>query len=281
VAAEVSTAIPAITRIAPSRKWAGFKLKELWSYRELVYFFTWRDVKVRYRQTLLGASWAVIQPLFTMVIFSLFFGRLAKMPSDGIPYPLFSLAGLLPWTLFAHGMNTAAASLVENSGLIKKVYFPRLAIPISCILSGLVDFAIAFCLLLGMMIYYGAPFTTRMLYLPAFILLAIITSLGVGLWISALNVQYRDFRYVLPFMTQLWMFATPIVYPSSLLKEPWLTLYGLNPLSGVVTGFRWALLGSKTQPGSILIASTCAAFALLLVGAYYFRKTEKTFADRI
>jgi len=280
VAAEVS-AIPAVTRIAPSGGWSGFKLAELWDYRELVYFFTWRDVKVRYRQTLLGASWAIIQPLFTMVIFSLFFGRLAKMPSDGIPYPLFSLAGLLPWTLFAHGMNTSAASLVENSGLIKKVYFPRLAIPVSCILSGLVDFLIAFCLLIAMMMYYSVPFTPRMLLLPAFILLAIITSLGVGLWISALNVQYRDFRYVLPFLTQLWMFATPIVYPSSLLKEPWLTLYGLNPLSGVVTGFRWALLGTKTQPGPILIASTIAAIAVLLMGTYYFRKTEKTFADRI
>ena len=278
--AAAAAALP-VTRIEAVRGTGSLGLGELWEYRELIYFFTWRDIKVRYKQTLLGAAWALIQPLFTMVVFSLFFGRLAKMPSDGIPYPLFSLAGLLPWALFAHGLTSSSMSLVENAALIKKVYFPRLAIPIASILSGLVDFSVSFLLLAGMMIYYRVTPGVGILLLPLFVLLAIVSSLGVGLWISALNVKYRDFRYVLPFLTQLWMFSTPIVYPSSLLPEPWRTVYGLNPMSGVVTGFRWVLLGTNTRPGWMLLASAVAAVFILITGLRYFSREERSFADRI
>ena len=278
--AAAAAALP-VTRIEAAHGTGSLGLGELWEYRELIYFFTWRDIKVRYKQTLLGAAWALIQPLFTMVVFSLFFGRLAKMPSDGIPYPLFSLAGLLPWALFAHGLTSSSMSLVENAALIKKVYFPRLAIPIASILSGLVDFSVSFLLLAGMMIYYRVTPGAGILLLPLFVLLAIVSSLGVGLWISALNVKYRDFRYVLPFLTQLWMFSTPIVYPSSLLPEPWRTVYGLNPMSGVVTGFRWVLLGTNTRPGWMLLASAVAAVFILITGLRYFSREERSFADRI
>lgn len=265
--------------IEPSRGWVSLGLREVWAYRELLYFLTWRDIKVRYKQTALGASWAIIQPLFTMVIFSLFFGHLAKIPSDGVPYPIFSFAALVPWTFFATGLSGASNSLVGSANLISKVYFPRLTIPISTVLSGVVDFAIAFAVLLGMMLYYGIVPTVNVIWLPLFLLLALVTSLGVGLWLSALNVQFRDVRYVVPFLTQAWMFATPIVYPSSMLSEPWRTIYGLNPMVGVVEGFRWALLGTKTAPGAIIVASSLAAIAILVSGAYYFRRMEKTFAD--
>jgi lipopolysaccharide transport system permease protein len=266
-------------RIQPSRGWVALKLRELWEYRELLYFLTWRDVKVRYKQTLLGGAWAIIQPFFTMVVFSLFFGRLAKIPSDGIPYPIFSYAALVPWTFFANGLSQSSNSLVGSSNLIKKVYFPRLAVPIATVLSGVVDFVLAFVVLLAMMLYYGVVPTINTLWLPAFLLLALVTSLGVGLWLSALNVQFRDVRYVVPFLTQVWMFATPIAYPSSLLGEPWRMLYGLNPMVGVVEGFRWALLGSDSAPGPIVAVSALAALAILVSGAFYFRRMEKTFAD--
>lgn len=280
-ALETSQAVPEfpVLRIEPSKGWVTLRLRELWEYRELLYFLTWRDIKVRYKQTALGAAWAIIQPVFTMLVFSLFFGRLAKMPSDGIPYPLFAFAALLPWNFFANGLAQSSDSLVGSANLIRKVYFPRLAIPISAVFSGVVDFGIAFTLLLGLMGYYRMAPTANFLWLPLLLLLALVTALGVGLWLSALNVQYRDVKYMVGFLTQFWMFATPIAYPSSLLREPWRTLYGLNPMAGVVEGFRWALLGTKTAPGPMLAVSAAAALALLVGGAFYFRRMEKTFAD--
>lgn len=265
--------------IEPSRAWVSLRLKELWQYRELLYFLIWRDVKVRYKQTALGAAWAIIQPLFAMIIFSVFFGRLAKIPSDGIPYPLFSFAALVPWTFFANGLNQSSNSLVASANLIKKVYFPRLTIPIATVLAGAVDFALAFAVLLGMMAFYGIAPTINIIWTPLFLLLALVTSLGVGLWMSALNVQYRDVRYVVPFLIQVWMFSTPIAYPSSLLPESWRVVYGLNPMAGVVEGFRWALLGTSTAPGPLIAASSLAALLILISGAFYFRHMEKTFAD--
>ncbi len=268
-----------VTRIRPSRGWVSLKLDELWEYRELLYFLIWRDIKVRYKQTVLGAAWAILQPFMTMVVFSLFFGKLGKIPSDGVPYPIFSFAALVPWTFFATGLGQGANSLVGSQNLIKKVYFPRLVIPIASVLSGVVDFALAFLVLLGMMLFYGIVPTLNVLWLPLLLLLALVTSLGVSLWLSALNVQFRDIRYTVPFLTQFWLFATPIAYPSSLLPEPWRTLYGLNPMAGVVEGFRWALLGTDTRPGPMILVSTLAAVTLLVTGAFYFRRMEKTFAD--
>jgi len=267
------------TVIRPSHGWVSLKLHELWEYRELLYFLTWRDIKVRYKQTVLGAAWAIIQPFFTMVVFSLFFGRLAQIPSDGIPYPIFSYTALVPWTFFANGLGQSSNSLVGSANLIKKVYFPRLVVPISSVISGAVDFVLAFIVLLGMMLYFGIVPTWNVVWLPLLLLLALVTALGVGLWLSAMNVQFRDVRYAIPFLTQFWLFATPIAYPSSLLSEPWRTLYGLNPMVGVVEGFRWALLGTNTAPGPVIIASSLAALGLLISGAYYFRRMEKTFAD--
>jgi lipopolysaccharide transport system permease protein len=264
--------------IRPSRGWVSLNLRDLWEYRELLYFLVWRDVKVRYKQTVLGAAWAILQPFLTMVVFSVFFGRLAKVPSDGIPYPVFAYTALLPWQLFAHALNESGNSLVTNQQLIKKIYFPRLVIPISAVLAGMVDFGIAFLVLLGMMCYYGVAPTAAALTLPLFILLAIATALAVGLWLSALNVQYRDVRYTLPFLTQFWLFATPIAYSSTLVPERWRPLYGLNPMAGVVEGFRWALLG-KGGVGPMLIVSVLAVILLLLGGLVYFRRMEKTFAD--
>jgi lipopolysaccharide transport system permease protein len=265
--------------VKPSKGWISLKLKELWEYRELLYFLTWRDIKVRYKQTVLGAAWAIIQPFFTMVVFSLFFGKLARMPSDGIPYPIFAYAALVPWTFFANGLNQSSNSLVGSANLIKKVYFPRLVVPISSVTSGLLDFVLAFIVLLGMMLFYDIYPTMNILWLPFLILLTFVSALGVGLWLSALNVHFRDVRYTVPFLTQFWLFASPIAYPSSLLSEPWRTLYGINPMVGVIEGFRWALLGTDTAPGPIIILSSIVALALLVGGAFYFRRMEKTFAD--
>ncbi len=275
---DLKTDLP-ILIIEPQKGWVPINFKELFQYRELLYFLTWRDVKVRYKQTVLGAGWAIIQPLMTMVVFSLFFGRLAKMPSDGVPYPLFSYAALVPWTFFAYCLSQSANSVVGSANLINKVYFPRLIIPLSSVLSGLVDFAIAFLVLFGMMLYFGIFPSAKLIWLPFLLLLAIVTALGVGLWLSALNVEYRDVRYAIPFLTQFWMFATPIAYPSSLLPEPWRSVYGMNPMGGVVEGFRWALLGTDTAPGPILIVSSFVAVFLLVSGTFYFRCMEKTFAD--
>jgi lipopolysaccharide transport system permease protein len=265
--------------IRPSTGWVSLNLRGLYQYRELIYFLTWRDIKVRYKQTVLGAAWAIIQPFFTMVVFSLFFGGLAKVPSDGIPYPIFSYTALVPWTFFANALSQSSNSLVGSAGLIKKVYFPRLVIPLSSVLSGVVDFVIAFVVLLGMMVYYGQWPSAAVAWLPLLLLLALVTALGVGLWLSAMNVQFRDVRYAVPFLTQFWLFATPIAYPSSLLPEPWHTLYGLNPMTGVVEGFRWALLRTDTSPGGMIVASTVATVVLLVSGAYYFRRMERAFAD--
>jgi lipopolysaccharide transport system permease protein len=265
--------------IRPSQGWRALSLRELWSYRELLFFLTWRDVKVRYKQTALGAAWALLQPTLAMVIFSLFFGRLAKMPSDGVPYPIFAYAALVPWTFFANGLTHSAASLVTSANLLRKVYFPRLIVPTATVLSEGVDFVLAFLLLLLLMLVYGLTPTARVVWLPLFVLLTVSTSLGVGFWLSALNVQYRDVRYVVPFLTQFWLFATPIAYPSSLVPMPWRALYGLNPMAGVVEGFRWALVGTSAAPGPTIIVSACASLALLVSGALYFRRLERTFAD--
>jgi len=269
-----------VIRIEPSQGWVSLKLDELWQYRELLYFLVWRDVKVRYKQTVLGVAWAIIQPFFTMVVFSVFFGELAKVPSDGIPYPIFSYAALVPWSFFSQGLGQASNSLVGGARLIKKVYFPRLAMPIATVLSGTVDFVLAFIVLLVMILAYGIVPTINVLFLPLFLLLALSTSLGVSLWLSAMNVQFRDVGYIVPFITQFWMFATPIAYSSSLIENRLLrTLYGINPMTGVVEGFRWALLGTDTAPGPIVIVSSAVALALLVSGAFYFRRMEKTFAD--
>lgn len=292
-------------RLEPSRGWVSLKLRELWEYRELLYFLTWRDIKVRYKQTVLGAAWAIIQPFMTMIVFSLFFGGLASVPSDGIPYPVFSYAALVPWTFFATGLGMSSNSLVGSSNLIKKVYFPRLVIPIATVLSGVVDFILAFIVLLMMMFFFmmtdtvtslslvtnalpfnlpissdGIQLTANVVFLPYFLLLAFVTSLGVGLWFSAMNVQFRDIRYTIPFITQFWLFATPIAYPSSLIENDLLrAIYGINPMTGVVEGFRWALLGVDTAPGPILLVSSSAAVLLFVSGLFYFRRMEKTFAD--
>lgn len=268
-----------VLRIQASKGWVPLKVRELWEYRELVYFLIWRNVKVRYKQTILGASWAIIQPFMTMVVFSLFFGKLAKVPSDGVPYPIFSFAGLVPWMFFANSLDLASKSVVGNAQLITKVYFPRLVIPIATVLSGVVDFAVAFVVLLAMMLYYGTMDLSRMIWLPLFLMLELVTALGAALWLSALSVEYRDVQYVTPFMLQFWLFATPIAYSSSLLSEPWRTLYGLNPMVGVVEGFRWALLNTHTGPGPIIIVSWLAALVILIGGAFYFRRMERTFAD--
>ncbi len=267
--------------IRPARGALGIGCRELWEYRELLYFLTWRDVKVRYKQTVLGAAWAIIQPFFMMVVFSLFFGRLAGMPSDGLPYPLFTFCALLPWQLFAHSLTESSNSLVANERLITKVYFPRLVVPIAAVLGGLLDFIIAFVILLLMMIYYGIVPNWAVLTLPGFIVLAVLTALGVGLWLSALNVKYRDVRYTLNFLIQFWLFATPVAYPSSLIPESLRPLYGLNPMAGVVEGFRWALLGKSEGPGSLLVVSIIVVVLILFGGLYYFRRMEQEFADVI
>jgi lipopolysaccharide transport system permease protein len=263
----------------PTTGWPSLNLSELWQYRDLLYFLSWKEIKVRYKQTVLGIGWAIIQPFFTMLVFSLFFGRLAKMPSDGVPYPLFAYAALVPWTFFSNGLVQSSNSLVNNANLLQKVYFPRLIMPISSILSSTVDFVFGFIVLFAMMLFYGILPTSNIIWLPFLIGLAFGTALSVGLWFSAMNVQFRDVRYIIPFVTQFWLFATPIAYPSTLLAEPWRTLYGLNPMVGVVEGFRWALLGTETAPGPIVGVSACVTVIVLLTGVFYFRRLEKTFAD--
>ena len=266
-------------RIERSRGWVSLRLSELWRYRELVYFLTWRDVKVRYKQTVLGAAWALLQPFLTMLVFSLFFGRLAQMPSDGVPYPLFTLAALVPWTFFSNALTQSSNSLVGNANLITKVYFPRLIVPTATVLSGVIDFVLAFVLLLAMMSYYEVAPAVTVLWIPLFLTLVVAASLGAGLWLSAMNVQFRDVRYTVPFLTQFWLFATPIAYPSSLLHAPWRTLFGINPMVGAVEGFRWALLGGSAAPLAVVAMSSVTAIAVLVTGAFYFRRMERTFAD--
>ncbi len=272
----------AVTIIEPSRGWVPLNPRELWQYREVLYFLIWRDIKVRYRQTVIGAAWAVIQPLMTMVVFSVFFGRLARMPSDGLPYPLFAFAALVPWTFFSRGVALSADSMVASSHLISKIYFPRLLVPTARVLAGLPDLGLSFLILLGMIWWYQLlPSLASLLWVPVLVVLATATALAVGLWLSALNVRYRDIQYVVPFLTQLWLFATPIAYPSSLLAEPWRTVYAINPMVGVVEGFRWALLGSTTPSSSGIAASVLATLIILTTGAFFFRRIERTFADVI
>jgi lipopolysaccharide transport system permease protein len=279
-AGEIAEANLPLLTIEPSRGWVSLRLNELWTYRELLYFLTLREIKVRYKQTAFGAAWAVIQPLFTMLIFSLFFGRLAKMPSDGIPYPLFALTALIPWTFFANGITQSSSSLVTNSHLVSKVYFPRLIVPFSAIATGIVDVGISFILLLGMLAFYHKSLPINIVWLPPFFILTFLVALGAGLWLSALNVQYRDVRYAVPFLVQFWMYATPIAYPASLLHGQWRAVYGLNPMVGVADGFRWAILGAE-PPRSEIVASSVTAILILASGALYFRRMEKTFADLI
>jgi lipopolysaccharide transport system permease protein len=267
--------------IQPPAGWVPVNLHEVWEYRELLYFLTWRDIKVRYKQTMIGAAWAIIQPFFMMVVFSLFFGHLAKIPSDGIPYPIFVYCALLPWQLFAHALGESSNSLVANERLITKVYFPRLVIPIAAVCGGLVDFVISFVVLLGLMAYYGVVPGVAIVTLPLFVLLAVLTALAVGLWLSALNVQYRDVRYTLGFLSQVWLFATPVAYPSSLVPAPWRALYGLNPMAGVVEGFRWALLGKAEPPDILLGVSTAVVLLILVGGLHYFTRMEEAFADLV
>ena len=266
-------------KIEPANAWPSIGLGELWDYRELLYFLTWRDLKVRYKQTALGAAWAIIQPLFMMLVFSLFFGRLAGVPSDGIPYPLFTFCALLPWQLFANSLTESSNSLVRNQNLITKVYFPRLVVPLSAVLGGLVDFAIAFLILLAMLPFYHVVPGWQIVALPLFIVLAILTAMAVGLWLSALNVQYRDVRYTINFLVQFWLFATPVAYPSSIIPARWRVLYGLNPMVGVVEGFRWSILGKPESPGVLVLVSTVVVVTLLVGGIFYFRRMEQQFAD--
>jgi len=267
--------------IKASHGWAALNLRDLWLYRELIFFMIWRDLKVRYKQTLLGASWAILQPFLTMIVFSIFFGNLAKVPSDGVPYPIFSYTALIPWTLFSKALQDASRSLVANRHMITKVYFPRMILPLSSVMAGLVDFLIAFVVLLGMMWYYKIPPTANVWVLPIFLLLALVTAVGVGLWLSALNVLFRDINYVLPFLTQFWMYLTPVAYPSSMVPTEWQVIYALNPMAGVIEGFRWALLGTGQPPGIMTLVSSIAAVVLLISGMFYFRRMERLFADMV
>jgi lipopolysaccharide transport system permease protein len=276
--AAAATDAPRIIHIRPSRGWVSLRLGDLWEYRELLYFLVWRDIKVRYKQTVLGAGWAVLQPVASMIVFSLFFGRLAHVPSDGIPYPLFSLAALVPWTFFANGLAQASASLVTNQQLVTKVYVPRLAIPLATVLAGLMDLAIAGLVLLAVILYAGRVPSVGSLWLLPLSLLTVAAALGSGLWLAALNVRYRDVKYVVPFLTQLWLFVTPVAYPTSLLPERWRALYALNPMVGVVEGYRWALFGGPA-PLLLVLSSTAGALVMLFTGAMYFRRVERTFAD--
>jgi len=273
---------PKLTIIQPSSGWVPLHLPELWSHREILYFLVWRDIKVRYKQTIIGAAWAIVQPLMTMVVFSVFLGHLARVPSDGVPYPIFAFCALVPWTFFASGVSQSANSLIASSSIITKVYFPRLLIPTGRVLACVPDLGLALCVLFGLLFFYGfRPSLAACLWLPAFVLLAFASALGVGLWLSALNVKYRDVQHAVPFLVQIWLFGTPVAYPASLVPAPWRPLYALNPVVGVVDGFRWALLGTGYGPGWMLITSSLASLAILVTGAFFFRRVEKTFADLI
>jgi len=267
--------------LEPPKGWLSLRLRELWAYRELLYFLAWRDIKVRYKQTVLGAAWAIIGPFLTMVLFSVIFGKFARMPSDGIPYPIFSYSALLPWQLFSKAMVEASSSMITHQNMITKIYFPRLFLPASTILSGLVDFGISFVVLIGMMFFYDIQLTWRVVLVPVFLFLAIVTALSVGMWLSALNVRYRDFRYVTPFLVQFWLYATPIAYSASLIPDQWQFVYNLNPMTGVVNGFRWALVGQTMQLDPIFLVSLAMVAVLFLGGLIYFQRMEQTFADLV
>jgi lipopolysaccharide transport system permease protein len=281
VAAEPVADNRPVTLVTPPKRWNALNLRELWEYRDLLYFWIWRNLKVRYKQTILGASWAIIQPFLTMIVFSIFFGQLAGISSEGVPYPIFAYCALVPWTYFANSVSLASNSLVEHESVITKVYFPRLLAPFASVLTGLADLAIAFTFLVFMMLAYGISPSATIWTLPFFVLLATLSALAVGLWLSTLNVRYRDVRHAVPFLLQLWLFATPIAYSSSLVPESWRALYGLNPMAGVVEGFRWALLGQAPPSFQLLAVSTLTVVAACTSGLYYFRRTERTFADLI
>lgn len=265
----------------PPHGWWNLRVRELWAFRELLFFLVWRDIKVRYKQTLLGASWAILQPLFTMVVFSVIFGRFAKLPTDGIPYPIFSYTALLPWQLFSKALSDASSSLVSNQQFITKIYFPRLFLPAASILSGIVDFLVAFVILFGMMVYYQIPLTLNILILPLLIIFTVIVCMAVAMWLSAVNVKYRDVKYALPFLVQVWLYATPVAYSISLIPKEWQFLYSLNPMVGVVEGFRWALLGSQTDISLLMGASILIVIPLFIGGLIYFQRMELTFSDII
>ena len=271
-----------LVTIKPAKGWVPLNLKDLWHYRELIYFLTWRDLKVRYKQSVLGVLWAILKPFMNMVVFTIFFGELAKIPSDGIPYPIFSYTGLLPWGFFAAALDVSARSMLQSGSMVSKIYFPRIIVPLSSVFANLVDFLIAFIILIGMMIYYQIVPTINTLWLPVFILLAMITAIGVGLWFSALLVMYRDVNYMLPFVSEIWKFISPVVYSATLIPEKWQWLYSINPMAGVVSGFRWALLG---QPETISFGSLAISGGISLVvfisGLYFFRRMERIFADMI
>jgi lipopolysaccharide transport system permease protein len=268
-----------VLRISPAQGWLDLNLREIADYRELLYFFVWRDIKVRYKQTAIGAAWAVLQPLLTMVVFSLFFGTLARMPSLGLPYPIFYYTALLPWTYFGTALQNSSNIVVDQQRVITKIYFPRLILPASAVLSGLVDFGIAFLLYIPLQLYYGIAPTRAILLLPVFLLLAVLTALGLGLWLSALNAVYRDVRYVVPFLVQFWMFASPVAYPSSIVPARWRIVYGLNPMAGVIEGFRWSLTGQGRPPDLLVLASGGMVLLILFGGLVYFQKMETTIAD--
>lgn len=270
-----------ITLIKPSKGWGSLNLHELWVYRELIYFLTWRDLKVRYKQTALGAGWAILQPVLSMVVFSIFFGGLLNVDSGDVPYPIFSYAAILPWGVFAKALNDTGRSLVSNRAMLTKIYFPRMVIPLASVFSSLADFLIAFVVMLGLMYYYQIAPTANIWTLPLFLLLAVITALGVGLWLSAMNVLYRDIGYMIPYITQLWFYLTPIVYSASEVPEQWQFFYALNPMVGVVEGFRWALLGTADAPSPMIGVSAVIALIVFISGMYYFRRMERTFADMV
>jgi lipopolysaccharide transport system permease protein len=274
-----TAAINPQTVVIEPRRRLELRLGEVWEYRDLLYFLVWRDIKVRYKQTALGALWAILQPLLATIVFTLFFGRLAKIPSDGVPYPIFAYVALVPWQLFAYSLTESSNSLVSNQNLIRKVYFPRLVIPLSAVVVGLVDFAIAFLLVIAMLFKSRIVPGASIALLPVFLLFAVATALAIGLWLSALNIQYRDIRYTIPFLTQLWLLATPVAYPSSMIPERWRSLYALNPMAGVVEGFRWALLGKAGYPGPLIWVSATVVLLLLITGLAYFRRMESSFAD--
>jgi lipopolysaccharide transport system permease protein len=279
---ELTKREPTTIYIKPSKGLAALNLRDLWIYRELVFFMVWRDVKVKYKQTLLGMAWAVVQPVMTMLVFTFVFDRVAKLPTDGMPYEVFSFTALLPWGLFVTALNQGSRSLVAHNNMVTKIYFPRLILPMSSVFAGLVDFAIAFVILIGLMLYYQVMPAWQYLWtLPFFLLLAIVTALGVALWLSAINVKYRDVNHALPFMTQFWLFATPVAYSFSTLSEKLQILLSLNPMTGVVNGFRWALLGSGTGPDITLWISVAISILIFISGLFYFRSMEKTFADTI
>jgi lipopolysaccharide transport system permease protein len=277
----VQTGASLTVRIEPPHGWLELRLREVWDYRELLYFLVWRDVKIRYKQTAIGIAWVVLQPLLTMGVFTLFFGRLAKLPSQGLRYPVFYFAALVPWMYFSYALQSATNVVVENQRVITKVYFPRLVLPFSAVLSGLVDFSIGFVVLAMLTFVYGIRPTIAALWLPLLLLLAILTALGVGLWMSALNALYRDVRYVMPFVAQFWMFASPVAYPSTLVPERWRWLYGLNPMTGVIDGFRWALTGHGQPPGAVMLASAAMVAVVLVGGLFFFQRMEGTIADRV